>query len=93
MSRSQAIVDSARKWRQDAIEGRYDAAARELDQCQVLVRAAQDAEPRGSDKRRRWDAADAELQSGEAVLRAYRSTLSALPRRCGGAKGRIGVRE
>ena len=86
MSRSQAIVDSARKWRQDAIEGRYDAAARELDQCQVLVRAAQDAEPRGSDKRRRWDAADAELQSGEAVLRAYRSTLSALPRRCGGAK-------
>ena len=32
MSRSQAIVDSARKWRQDAIEGRYDAAARELDQ-------------------------------------------------------------
>jgi SpoVK/Ycf46/Vps4 family AAA+-type ATPase len=86
MSRSQAIVDSARKWRQDAIEGRYDAAARELDQCQVLVRAAQDAEPRGSDKRRRWDAADAELQSGEAVLRAYRAALSALPRRCGGAK-------
>ena len=33
----------------------------------VPVRAAQDAEPRGSDKRRRWDAADAELQSGEAV--------------------------
>ena len=86
MSRSQAIVDSARKWRQDAIEGRYDAAARELDQCQVLVRAAQDAEPRGSDKRRRWDAADAELQSGEAVLRAYRAALSSLPRRCGGAK-------
>ena len=53
MSRSQAIVDSARKWRQDAIEGRYDAAARELDQCQVLVAAAQDADPRGSDKRRR----------------------------------------
>ena len=86
MSRSQAIVDSARKWRQDAIEGRYDAAARELDQCQVLVAAAQDAEPRGSDKRRRWDAADAELQSGEAVLRAYRAALSTLPRRCGGAK-------
>ena len=37
MSRSQAIVDSARKWRQDALAGRYDAAARELDQCQVLV--------------------------------------------------------
>ena len=30
MSRSQAIVDGARKWRQDALAGRYDAAAREL---------------------------------------------------------------
>ena len=29
MSRSQAIVDAARKWPQDALAGRYDAAARE----------------------------------------------------------------
>ena len=35
MSRSQAIVDSARKWRQDAIEGRYDAAARDNDFARV----------------------------------------------------------
>ena len=85
MSRSQAIVQAAREWRSHAVAGRYDAAARELDCCQVLVRAAQDAEPRGSDDRRRWDVADAELQGGDAVLRAYRSALDSLPRRCGGA--------
>jgi katanin p60 ATPase-containing subunit A1 len=85
MSRSQAIVQAAREWRAHAVAGRYDAAARELDCCQVLVRAAQDAEPRGSDGRRRWDVADAELQGGDAVLRAYRSALDSLPRRCGGA--------
>ena len=45
MSRSQAIVDSARKWRQDAIAGRYDAAARELDQCQVLVQPPRTPSP------------------------------------------------
>ncbi|KAH8058875.1 microtubule-severing ATPase [Aureococcus anophagefferens] len=69
-----------RKWRSCAAVGDYGEALKELDLCKVLVRAAQDAEPRGSEARKRWAVAGDELLEPRAAARARRGSPRCRPR-------------
>ncbi|KAK7241910.1 microtubule-severing ATPase [Aureococcus anophagefferens] len=85
MARAEATIKAAqrRKWRSCAAVGDYGEALKELDLCKVLVRAAQDAEPRGSEARKRWAVAGDELLESDRLLKGYLAALDGVPRTCG----------
>ncbi|KAH8049591.1 microtubule-severing ATPase [Aureococcus anophagefferens] len=83
MARAEATIKAAQKWRSCAAVGDYGEALKELDLCKVLVRAAQDAEPRGSEARKRWAVAGDELLESDRLLKGYLAALDGVPRTCG----------
>ena len=91
MARAEATIKAAQKWRSCAAVGDYGEALKELDLCKVLVRAAQDAEPRGSEARKRWAVAGAELLESDRLLKGYLAALAGVLRCHAGPDSRGGV--